>query len=178
MPPNRFRTGYVASADDGAGLEFAKAENRHFTVRYTPAPNAVEIATGIDEEFNAPTTPILLLEGDAKSDIVVIHPLNTTATNRRFLQPKYGALATISLHGFDVPDASDLDEVHEFLRNLPSGFVKDPFFGLGLNYDLRYLADAFEEIEGVSDLRVVRGRSTGLPKIDGKSYVISTTMLD
>lgn len=178
MPPNRFRTGYVATEEDGAVLQFARKGKHRFTVQYAPAQRAIDIATAIDPQFRAPTTPLLILEGNSEHDIIVIHPLNTTATSRGFLQPKYDALTTVSLHGFRVPDAHEIEAVQEFLRALPGGFVKDPFFGLGLNYDLRFLTSAIEELGGVSDLRIVGGRTKGLPKIDGKSYVVSSNMFD
>ena len=35
----------------------------------------------------------------------------------------------------------EVDDVKEFFQTLPSGFVRDPYFGLGLNYDLRFITD-------------------------------------
>ena len=109
-----------------------------------------ELAQRIEKDFSAPAGPILLAEGDAKPDVVVTFPLNTTATSRGFLEPKYTTLRTITFEGFGFSNVDDDEAVLDALRNLPSGFVKDPFFGLGLNYDLRYLIETVEEIEMIA----------------------------
>jgi hypothetical protein len=138
----------------------------------------VQIATHSNSHFVAPANPIVILDGDSKADILIIHPLNTTATSPGFLTPKYSDLRTVTLQGFGVPEADDREEVEDFLRSLPSAFVKDPFYGLGLTYDLRHLTNAIEDIKGPTDLRVIKGKTLGLPKLDGRSYVIAATQLD
>jgi hypothetical protein len=178
VPPNRFRTGFVATEEDGAALSFARSGARRWAVQYQPAAEAINIARQIDNEFSAPTGPIVLLEADAKHDVVITHPLNTTATSREFLQPKYGLLRTVTFEGFSLSDADDIDDVRDRLRNLSSGFVKDPFFGLGLNYELRFLIHPIEEIEGVTDLWLRHGRTSGLPAVNGNSYVLGAKMFD
>ncbi len=182
LPPNRFRTGYVATAEEGAVLSFAVSRAKVWKISYAPAPDAVRIAAQIAEQnhddFAAPSKPILLVEGNAKTDVVKIYPLNTTATSRTFLFPKHDSLLTITLEGFGFGEPVDLDEAKDSLRNLPAGFVRDPFFGLGLNWDLRYLPEAIDDIGSVTDLKIRRGRSDGLPKLDGKSYVLSAKMFD
>ena len=100
-----------------------------------------------------------------------MHPLNTTATSPSFLQPKYDKLRTITFDSFGLSRAVvDEDELHD---GLPSGFVKDPFFGLGLNFDIRHLVETVEELPGVSDLHLQRGRATGLPNGSHRAYQAS-----
>jgi hypothetical protein len=179
VPSNRFRTGFVATAEDGAALNFARTGAQRWTVHYQPAREAVRIARSLDHQFSSPAAPILLVEGNGKTDLVVTHPLNTTATSPGFLQPKYDLLRTVSFDGFGLSDPDDdIDDLREQLRNLPSGFVKDPFFGLGLLYDLRFLIDPIEEIDGVIDLRLQRGRTSGLPTVSGTSYVLAAKTFD
>ncbi|MDQ2803804.1 MAG: hypothetical protein M3Y41_14440, partial [Pseudomonadota bacterium] len=151
---NRFRTGYIATSADGAALSLAQKTARRWTVHYAPSPEAIRIASQNDAGFSAPSSPILMMEGDAKSDIVVTYPLNTTATSPGFLKPKYDKIQTITFSGFLLSEIGDEDDAGEILRGLPSGFVKDPYFGLGLNWDLRYLVKAVEDLPGVTDLRV------------------------
>ena len=104
----------------------------------------------------------------------MMHPLNTTATSPSFLQPKYDKLRTITFDSFGLSRAVvDEDELHELLDGLPSGFVKDPFFGLGLNFDIRHLVETVEELPGVSDLHLQRGRATGLPNGSHRAYQAS-----
>jgi Domain of unknown function (DUF4263) len=179
LPPfNRFRTGYIATSADGAGLSLARKPARRWTVHYAPSPEAIRIASQNDAAFSAPSSPILIIEGDAKSDSVVTYPLNTTATSPGFLRPKYNKLRTITFAGFLLSEIGDADDGGEILLGLPSGFVKDPYFGLGLNWDLRYLINAVEELPGVTDLRLEPGKAIDLPALKGASYVVSAKVFD
>ena len=183
MPSNRFRTGYVAGAEDGAKLIFAKARYGRWTVHYTPGPEAIRIAKQIDGTFSPPLKPILLVEGDPKADVLVSHPLNTTATSRGFLEPKYSKLHTITLEDFGLSEIENSEELPDALQILPPGFVKDPFFGLGLNWYLHYIPNALAKLPGVTDMRLrdtllPRGKSTGLPTLRGSSYVLSAKAFD
>jgi hypothetical protein len=182
LPPNRFRTGYVATAEDGAVLSFAVSRAKVWKISYAPAPDAIRIASQIasqnHDDFVARNKPIPLVEGNSKTDVVKIYPLNTTATSRAFLRPKYETLLTITLEGFEFGDPTDLEEAKDALSNLPAGFVRDPFFGLGLNWDLRYLPNTIADIGSVTDLRIKRGRSGALPQLAGESYILSAKMFD
>lgn len=178
VPPNRYRTGYVATAEDGANIAFASnIKRQRWTLHYRPSPTANDIATRVDDTFKPLSAPLLLVEGDVKADLLVIHPLNITAGSRGFLQSKYDTLRTVTFEGFGFSIPHDLDDAVEVLRGLPSGFVQDPYFGLGVNWDLRYLTDAIEEF-GVTDLRIRTGSRTGLPAVTGGSYVLSRTIFD
>jgi hypothetical protein len=181
LPPNTFRTGFIATAEDGASVEFEKLSSNNWNLSYKPAPEAIRIAKQIDGSFSVPKEAhYSCFRKHLKKDLVVTHPLNTTATSNSFLEPRYQNLRTISFEGFGYMDFfnDDTESVMELLRGLPSGFGKDPYFGLGIRYDLRYLVDAIEEIDGVTDLRVRRGQASGLPKIDGNSYVLSARQFD
>jgi hypothetical protein len=178
MPPNRFRTGYVATAAEGAQLHFAIAGKSAFTLHYSPGPEAIRIATQRDSDFVRPAKPILLLKAEPKNDVVVIYPLNTTATSPDFLQRRYRSVRSFSLHGLSVPTAKKMDDIADFFNILPTGFVKDPYFGLGMKYELRLLVETIEKLGGVRDIRILKGKTVGLPKIDGTSYVISAKMFD
>lgn len=102
-----------------------------------------------------------------------MHPLNTTATSPGFLGPKYENLRTITLEGFDPEEPDSVDAVREWLDFfLPSGFVKDPYFGLALRHDMRFIIDAIEKLHGVTDLRLWRGRVPNPPRVEADRYVI------
>jgi hypothetical protein len=178
LPPNRFRTGYVASAEDGAELTFAKVRTRRWTVHYTPAPEAIRIAKQANEIFSPPSKPILLIEGDLRTDVLVLHPLNTTATSSGFLESKYDKLRTITLEGFGLSESISSEEVRDALQSLPPGFVKDPFFGLGLNWEIRYIPRAIARLPGVTDMRLRSGIFAGPPILRGASYVLSAKAFD
>ena len=95
--------------------KLSRTPAKHWKVHYEPAPAAIRIAKTIDDEFTAPLKPILLIEANPESDVVVTYPLNTTATSTGFLGPKYGRLRTITLEEFRLSDLtefslSDLDD--------------------------------------------------------------------
>jgi hypothetical protein len=64
------------------------------------------------------------------------------------------------------------------MLGLPPGFVKNPYFGLGLNYDIIHLVHAIERLIGIKDLRICRQTKAGSPVVEGSSYVISTRLFD
>lgn len=173
MPPNRFRTGYVASIEDGVKLGFSLRRSHRWRLTYSPAAEALRIAKQADADFTAPATPILLVEGDPRNDLLVTHPLNTTATSSGFLEPKHGRLRTITFEGFGLSDCNSAEAVTERLQDLPSGFVKDPVFGLGLRWELRYLVYFLTKLPNILNLRLRQGRSVTPPTIEGSSYVWS-----
>ena len=178
MPPNPFRTGFVATADDGVELTFAKLVPGHWSLTYRPASRAIEIASRIDPKFRAPKGAYTLIKCDTELDVVTTRPLNTTATSRGFLGPKYDSLSSITFEGFRFSDAESVEDVVEALSGLPSGFVKDPYFGLGLNYDIRHIIESLEDVKGLSDLRIRKGRGVGLPKVENGTYTISAISFD
>lgn len=185
MPTNRFRTGFVATEQEGAELKLGRPKKGRWTLHYRPSRQALAVADP-DALATHRVTSFLLVEADQKTDLVVTYPLNTTATSPSFLQPKYETIRTITFEGFGLVDAGfgieDDDEEEldpqEIFGRLPSGFVKDPYFGLGLNYDIRHIIETVEEVPDVTDLRIRRGRATGLPTIEGNRYVLSARQFD
>lgn len=168
----------MATAEDGAELKLGRPKAGRWTLHYRPARQAIEIASR-GRPSVIPVKSRLLVEADERTDVVVTYPLNTTATSPSFLEPKYDTLRTITFDQFGLAGAAlEEDELRELFQRLPSGFVKDPFFGLGLNFDIRHIAKTVEEISGVVDLCLRRGRSTNLPTVKGGSYVVSARQFD
>ena len=176
MPPNRFRTVFTPTSEDGASLTLAR-DGKGWTVHYVSSQAANELAARIDKTFRPPVKPILLIKGVDSGDFLITYPLNTTATSRGYLQPKYDVLRTNTFEGFNFGKPTDDEDVVSLLQGLPAGFVRSPFFGLGTNFELRYLTDAIEETH-VTDLRIRSGRSAGLPAIAKSSYMLSRKMFD
>ena len=56
--------------------------------------------------------------------------------------------------GFIANDADGIDDILAAFQDLPSGFGKDPYFGLGIKYEFRYLIDAIEDLDDITDLHV------------------------
>lgn len=174
----RYAPGFVATATDGAQLHFStKRKRTRWQVGYTPAPQAVTLAKQYNEDFIEPSAPIKLIEGDTDGEQVVLHPHTLDASSPNFLQPKYDQLETITLEGFGFMfEANDIEDVTSFLSDLPAGFIRDPYHGLGLNYDIRMIVDTIEKL-GVSDLHIVKG-DKGAARIDGDSYRTPYALFD
>lgn len=175
----RYAPGFVATAKDGAQLHFAtNQKGARWQVEYTPAPQAVTLAKQYDEKFVAPKKPIKLIEGDRDGECVILHPHTLDASSPNFLQPKYSKLATITLKGFAfLFDASDVPNVEAFLTDLPAGFIKDIYHGLGLNYDIRLIIETIEKLDGVTDLHIVKG-AKGAASVIGASYRTPYALFD
>jgi len=74
----------------------------------------------------------------------------------------------------DIPD----EDFEEFFEQLPTGFKKNPYYGFGLNYDLRDIVYAVEKIRNVSDIRLLRTLKGIDPDVSGESYVLSARKFD
>lgn len=174
----RFAPGFVATANDGAALHFTtQRKGALWQVGYTPAPQAVVLATQRNNKFAAPTNPMTLIEGDRDGVRVVLHPHNLDAASPNFLLPKYDRLATITLENFGFMfEANDLTDVESYLADLPAGFVRDPYHGLGLTYDIRLIVETIEKL-GVTDLHIVKG-AKGEAAIEKKSYRTPYALFD
>ena len=177
MPPNQFRSGFVPEASDGAKLTLKRHSNSRWELFYETSAGAIDIATRINSEFEVPTKPILLAEGDPNSDELVTYPLNTTATSSGFLEPRYGHIQSISLVGFNLTDIDDGD-FEGFFEQLPAGFKKSPYFGFGLNYDLRDIVYAIEEIRSIRDIKILRKLTGKDPDISADRYLVSAKKFD
>jgi len=91
---------------------------------------------------------IKLISFDEESDRIEIFPINTLPQSDRFLGPKYEGLRSIILDGFDFDSIGTEEEVIDVLDELlPSGFVKDYNYGLGLLKEYRFIIQALEVIE-------------------------------
>jgi len=174
----RFAPGFIANASDGARLHFTtQRKGAHWQVGYTPAPQAVVLATERNSKFAAPAKPVTLIEGNHDAGRVVLHPHNLDAASPKFLLHKYERLATITLENFGFMfEANDLTDVESYLADLPAGFVRDPYHGLGLTYDIRLIVETIEKL-GVTDLHIVKG-AKGEAAIEKKSYRTPYALFD
>ncbi|MFT6030738.1 MAG: hypothetical protein ACI8O8_002484 [Oleiphilaceae bacterium] len=92
------------------------------------------------------THKTLLLNINVTQNYLEIFPINTLATSADFLKHKYSTLKSIVLEGFDFKLPEEPKEIKYFLlEELPSGFVKDFNYGLGLIKELQPLIATFED---------------------------------
>lgn len=174
----RYAPGFVATADQGARLIFTtKRKGSRWDLGYMPAPSALALAAQFNADFVAPKNPLKLIEGDREGSSVTLHPHNLDAASPRFLQPRYEKLRTITLDGFVfMMEFNDVPDVEACLAQLPAGFIRDPFHGLGLTFDIRLIIETIEALE-VTDLHIVKG-AKGEGRLDGDSYRVPFALFD
>lgn len=88
-----------------------------------------------------------LLSVNGTQDYISIYPLNTLSGHKKFLKAKYESIQSITLEGFNFGNGEDEGEVNDILDNLPSGFIKDYDYGLGLLKEYIFLIDILEGFE-------------------------------
>ncbi len=107
----------------------------------------------------------LILDINAQNNFITIYPINTLSSNNNFLEQKYHKISSITLEGFDFgldfKITETVDEVIELLEALPSAFIKDYDYGLGLRKDYRFLINVLEEF-GVEHLVISMSNSANI----------------
>jgi Domain of unknown function (DUF4263) len=158
-------------------LSFVKRSDGWISVMYELSTDRMSSAGEKQTAAAAAETEILRI--DVERDVVTILPRRTFSDREDFLQPKYDQIETISLEGFSLtPGFDDLDEIEDvesILDRLPSGFVKDPEYGLGLSKDYRFIVEAVEEIPTITKLVLTRKRPS---EIEGDTYVLNYRHFD
>lgn len=114
---------------------------------------------------------LLLVSG--QDNFMTIYPTNTLGGHEDFLKPKYEQVERITLVGFDFSIPEDSDSVMDLLEALPSGFVKDYDFGLGLLKEYRFIVDTVEELSDCTEIVIDRDAFTGIDKQDSTIFTIS-----
>jgi hypothetical protein len=141
-----------------------------------------------------PSAKVLLLRFDAAKQTTTLFPVNTMPTSTDFLKPKHGSIASIELvkkdsFFFEIDDFDGTEncvvprtaeDLQLFLGEcLPSGFTKDPNFGLGLDRKLSFITHALSQIQGVERLRLTDEKTLDVSlSADGKTYEMGYRLFD
>lgn len=152
--------------DDQGTLSFEERDLGIVEVFFQPSPTRLSIA----HREQDPATRVLLMRFDARTDTTALYPVNTMPTSASFLRPKHDPIVSIELvekDGFGhIVDDDDfgaehlvfpktLEDVWMYLSEcMPSGFTKDPNFGLGLDRTLSFITQAISQVEGIEHLRL------------------------
>ncbi len=124
---------------------------------------------------------ILLINGQNKR--LTIYPINTRGNHPQFLKQKYDQIRSITLADTDIiymdsyTDSEGIvpttpEGVFEILENLPSTFVKNYAYGLGLAQDYRFIIDAVEELSECTKIVISRKHQTKI-SASGKVFYIA-----
>jgi hypothetical protein len=123
-----------------------------------PAEKLADLALDSNNPQNYKTH---ILDIDSQRDSVSIYPVNTLGAHDDFLEPKYPQISSITLEGFELGSGHTADDVIELLEGLPSGFVKDHNYGLGLLKEYRFLISVLEE-HGIEHLVISKTKSASI----------------
>lgn len=159
MPRRRFGSRVFGGAS-GDRLFIETVENALATVMYLPSSDKLELSKNYGT--NDQNAKRKLLEVGGPEGWLSIYPLNTLPTHEDFLKPKYQQLLSITLEGFHFDFPESVGDVHALLEELPSGFVKDFSYGLGLQNDYRFIIDAIEQIPQLKHLVISKKNKTGI----------------
>ena len=148
-------------------------------VFYTPSRERIEYSGSELSTEDSADYRVKLLEIDGRNGRLTMLPTRTTGRKDVFLKPKYNQVKRITIAaqyyvavdfygGFPAND----EDVMALLEELPSCFVKDYDWGLGLRQDYRFI---IQEIERLSPCTEVLITDQGTTRIDlsGDTFQIS-----
>ena len=144
---------------------------------YVPSPERIERA-GLTSDGVAEHS-VRLLSADARSGSLTLFPTRTTGNRDVFLKPKYGQVDRIVLedgayHEFGDGLPSSQEDFMVILESLPSCFVKDYDYGLGLTQKYRAIITAIESNSECKEIYIARA-DTSPVRADGQTMRISAS---
>lgn len=176
MARNPYRTGRATDATSGR-LTLTPIGDEGWRLDLIPDDHALKSARAENSAWVMPSTPILLARWDPQTDALDTFPLNTTSFKRGLFHPKYRRLSCIRFEAFGFGHADTVEEAEATLEGLPSGFIRSAQAGLGIDYEIRYIPDALEEL-AVDRLIIQNGSREKGPRLDGRDYVIARSVFD
>ncbi|UCI17885.1 DUF4263 domain-containing protein [Mesorhizobium sp. B2-1-8] len=138
--------------DEGLRIAYHQLKFGDYELELQLTAHALETATKANGDFEAPAEPIILARYKASTRTLTTYPVSTTF-GAYFLEPKYLHLETIILEGVDSPIAMEEGD-YVYYEELPTGIIREPLAGLGLAFDMRFIAQAAERQPGVTKLRI------------------------
>ncbi len=143
----------------------------------TPDPDMVQAAQRDDSTYVPPTAALLLAEWLPDDDALDTFPVNTTSLRRGLFKPKYRNIKAIRFEGFGFSPARSTEEVSGILEGLPTGFVRMPSAGLGIDFELRSISDALDELN-IDRIILLNGSREKAPRLDGRDYFVARSIFD
>lgn len=169
---------YIPAPDPKGEIQIEELHPRCIEVWFIPEDDRLR-AAGIDPKDRDKHRVQLLLVS-AQDHFISIYPVNTLPTNPDFLEPKYGQVREITLAETDIWDLrldaelpKTRDEILKVLHDLPSGFTKDPDYGLGLAKEYRFIVDAVEALSSCTSIVISPKKKTHADEAAGIFYISS-----
>ena len=156
-------------------LEIEEDHSNSVIVYFVP-PKTSMINAGL-EPNKALAHRVRLLDFNGQGRCLTIYPTTTWSRNSNFLKPKYRQVECITLlegtYFYGAVPTTPQD-VRDILEDLPSTFIKDYAYGLGLTKPYRFIIDAVEALSDCTEIIVSEGPPTRVAPND-KVFFISRT---
>ena len=156
---------YEDLKDDSPGrLQVDHHSSSTIQISYSPSPSRATLWNRVHPSSPPGGLPlpdaVPLLRADLSDGTITITPINTSPLHQHFLRPKYGQVEHVTL-AFPVRrlfgGAPPTEEVIEdVLLTLPSGFIRDYDYGLGLLPTHRCIINAIESLTPCTELLITR----------------------
>ena len=186
-------------SDDSGKVVIERQSDDHVEVFYTPSKERLERSDLDSGRANELRVRLLCIDGRNQS--MTVFPVNTLPSSREpysFLKPKYSQIKAITIADWrdfesDVgeiilgdemiaaidedPLLDDETRVMMVLENLPSCFIKDYDYGLGLTKAYRFIVHAVEDLTDCTEITITGSHETGVDG-SGKAFFIASKDLD
>ena len=194
----RFHHSIPANEDSGK-VVIERQSDDQVDVYYIPSKERLESSKLDTSMTNEPRVKLLRIDG--RNQTVTVFPINTFPSSLQpnsFLKPKHSQIESITIADWrdfesDVgqiifedemmpstdedPLLDDETRVMMVLESLPSCFIKDYDYGLGLTKAYRFIVNAVEDLSDCTEIVVTGSHETGADG-DGKTFRISYRDLD
>ena len=174
-------------SNDEAYLDIQGQEQGIIEAYFIPSKNSLKEANDTSGEFD-PDKPedykVKLLDISLNDNSLTIYPIITLGHMSDFLEPRYDQIkriifddlnAMLSYSGDNAPNT--INEITYILENLPSCFIKDFSYGLGITKYHRFIIDAVEELTDCTAIVIGNQNPTG-EKISATSFYINSKDLE
>ncbi|MCK9532930.1 MAG: hypothetical protein M0R77_20860 [Gammaproteobacteria bacterium] len=105
-----------------------------------------------------------------KSDKFEIFPIVTFPDHVDYLEAKYSNIKSITLDGFNINKAKTIEDFEDILNDMPTGFIKNYEYGLGLQKDYRFIIDTISKINNITNLVISKSLNT---QIKDSSFILN-----
>jgi len=158
---NRIQGGVLAGVpddrlDEGIQLYHHAQKFGDYELELRLSEAALEVAVKADPLFLPPKEPTIIARYKASTRTLTTHPINTNF-GKYFLTPKYDHINAIVLEDIE-PLGAMRPGRQIYFEELPAGLIREPFAGFGLNYEMRFIAEAAGRLEGIATLQITDTR--------------------
>ena len=136
--------------EDNLCIELARSANT-FALLVKLSNKAIERAVSVNPDFDIDKANYELARYDGDTETLTTQPMHLSSYSRYFLKPKYRRIRKIVFENMRDIFAIEGDISLDF-NDLPLGFVRDIFAGLGINYEYRFIVDAIERLSRADTL--------------------------